>query len=144
MNLVHMCLCLCICDFRGVFKGGKGGPAEGRKLDELSVRVYVHIAGPSNTEHCLSVQHLTIYLKVLHLLLYLRSVPSTYCPRIEKTDWCVLTVMDNCTAIHQVVHVPLICDLRPSHFCHKYILLSSYIKDLLFTQGRPIQQHCTA
>lgn len=62
MNLVHMCLCLCICDFRGVFKGGKGGPAEGRKLDELSVRVYVHIAGPSNTEHCLSVQHLTIYL----------------------------------------------------------------------------------
>lgn len=86
MNLVHMCLCLCICDFRGVFKGGKGGPAEGRKLDELSVRVYVHIAGPSNTEHCLSVQHLTIYLNVLGLLLYLRSVPSTYCPRIEKTD----------------------------------------------------------
>lgn len=85
MNLVHMCLCLCICDFRGVFKGGKGGPAEGRKLDELSVRVYIHIAGPSNTEHCLSVQHLTIYLNVLGLLLYIRSVPSI-CPRIEKTD----------------------------------------------------------
>lgn len=130
--------------FQGCVQRGKGGPAEGRKLDELSVRVYIHIAGPSNTEHCLSVQHLTIYLNVLGLLLYLRSVPSTYCQRIEKTDWCVLTVMDNCTAIHQVVHVPVICDLRPSHFCHKYIVLSSYITDLLFKQGRPIQQHCTA
>lgn len=144
MNLVHVFVPVYLW-FQGCVQRGERGTSRRKETSWIiSQGVRTIVAGPSNTEHCLSVQHLTIYLKVLHLLLYLRSVPSTYCPRIEKTDWCVLTVMDNYTAIHQVVHVPLICDLRPSHFCHKYIVLSSYITDLLFKQGRPIQQHCTA
>lgn len=67
MSFAHVCLCLCVCDLMGMHVQREKGDLQ-RK--ENSSTISQGEAGrPSNSAHCLSVYYLTIYLKVLDLLL---------------------------------------------------------------------------